>query len=39
VASRARPRSLADTDSQPPADEDHGPVSNLVKIYVIVCFG
>jgi len=39
VASQARPHSPADTDPQPPADEDHGPVSNLIKIYVIVCFG
>jgi len=38
VASQARPRSPADTDPQPPTDEDHGPVSNLIKIYVIVCF-
>jgi len=38
VASRACPRSSADTDPQSPADQDHGPVSNLVKIDVIVCF-
>jgi len=39
VESQARPRSPADTDPQPPADEDHSPVSNLIKIYVIFCFG
>jgi len=38
VASRARTRSPAETNPQPPADKDHGPISNLVKFYVIVCF-
>ena len=39
VAFRARPRSPVDTDPQALADENHGPVSNLVKFYVSVCFG